>query len=832
MSRISTYLKVFLLLLCSASLWEVAPVAQAQTSDFNSIFLQQEDSAAEPEIAITLIPEAPQPGEEVTLKVSVVLPEGHFTYALDNPTGAKPRFKLTESTGFEPIDDQFQTKQKPQPVYDAILEKTALKFYEQVTWTQRFKLTTAEANLTGTASIPVCNERNCQLYDQPISFVISATNSGETASSDVDDFAEDGSFGSTVDEPVAFGEEVEDSGSFGEVVSGGDTGPPLVINENYPLSWSEPIVAGSQKAATISAKLIPGEEGQAPRIEFTAAMEEGWHTYSMDKQENAQSTSFSFRSLLGLMEGAEPWKSDQQAVDFEAVIGSEKKQQKIHHGVVTWTKELEPLPESDAAGNLENMFTGVELAVRIQFCTESHCLNPKTHTIRLGTVPAEQDFVVSNPIEPTSDELSAWFGGIHILEEESIKSTSFSMYMLYAFLGGLFLNVMPCVLPVLAIKILSFVKQAGESRAHVIALNVAYSAGVIFVFLVLACLISLASLSWGGLFQSTLFNLVMTSIIFAMALSLLGLYEIPIPGLVGSAGSQQREGVTGAFLTGIFATLLATPCSGPFLGTTLAWSATQPIAVTFSIFFMLGLGMASPYLILGVFPEAIKLLPKPGNWMVRLKELSGFILLGTVIFFLSYIDENFQIPLLVILLAIGFSLWLIGSLPATHISKSKYWVSRSIATATTVIVCVLAYRSATMLTESRLPWQPFSTAALKEASDSGKTVLIDFTADWCVNCKVVEQTALNTPKTYDFVQEHDIVTFVADWTDGDQEITRWLNKFESKSIPLTVIFPANRPMNPLLIRDLYLQKTLLEKLEQAVSIPASQTAASSDSDAK
>ena len=228
--------------------------------------------------------------------------------------------------------------------------------------------------------------------------------------------------------------------------------------------------------------------------------------------------------------------------------------------------------------------------------------------------------------------------------------------------------MMPCVLPVIAIKVMSFVQQAGESRGRILALNAVYSVGVVAVFLVLATLavgISAGgdTLGWGGLFQKAEFNLTMACVMFAMGLALLGVFEITIPGVIGSAaGGAHREGLGGAFLTGVFATLLATPCTGPFMGPALAWSVKQPPATTFLIWGMMGLGMAFPYLVFGFFPQAIELLPKPGNWMVRFKQFAGFALMGTVIFFASFLSTKFVIPLLLMMYGIAVGLWMIGNL--------------------------------------------------------------------------------------------------------------------------------------------------------------------------
>jgi thiol:disulfide interchange protein len=304
-----------------------------------------------------------------------------------------------------------------------------------------------------------------------------------------------------------------------------------------------------------------------------------------------------------------------------------------------------------------------------------------------------------------------------------------------------------------------------------------------------------------------------------MGLSLLGVFEIPVPGFVGSAaGTQQQEGLTGAFFTGIFATLLATPCSGPLLGATLGWSIRQSPAVTYLVWSVMGLGMASPYLVFGMFPQAIRLLPKPGNWMVRLKEFSGFVLMGTVIFIIYFLEESYTIPALIMLLGIALGLWMIGNLYDinTHI-RHKTSV-RLTALVLTVAICSFGYGMAIDKKSggTELPWEPFTDARINELINDHETVLIDFSAKWCLTCKANEKFALNTPETLELVENHGIVTLYADYTHESPEIKKWLDKFESISVPLTVIFPGNNSAKPIVIRDLYTKGTLLEKLEQAV----------------
>ena len=458
---------------------------------------------------------------------------------------------------------------------------------------------------------------------------------------------------------------------------------------------------------------------------------------------------------------------------------------------------------------------------------------------------------------PIGVEPPASAGGFDIdatLEiEDTSKQWAWWMYLLAALFGGLILNVMPCVLPVLSIKVLSFVQQAGEDPRRILHLNLAFSAGLILVFEVLATLAVLLELGWGGLFGNVVFDVVMAALVFAFGLSLFGVYEIPIPGFVakaGVSGAVEKEGLAGAFLKGVFATLLATPCSGPFLGATFAWSVRQPVLVTYVVWGTIGLGMALPYLILGLKPGWMSFLPKPGAWMETFKQAMGFLLMGTAVYFLYVLPDVYAVWTAAFLLFVGLACWMYGRFNTPSVSFGRGMVINVLAVGLIVLGAWLNFGKLLPIAETRaqlvvdaraqalaeervsqagtlpgasssehrgseLPWQPFSLAKLEKETAAGRTVLVDFTADWCPNCKANEALALNTSGTKALVEEFGVVCLLADYTRRPPEITRMLKKLDSISIPLTAIFPARRPNAPIVLRDTYLEGTLHEKLRQA-----------------
>jgi thiol:disulfide interchange protein len=409
------------------------------------------------------------------------------------------------------------------------------------------------------------------------------------------------------------------------------------------------------------------------------------------------------------------------------------------------------------------------------------------------------------------------------------NSGSLSYFIALAFVGGIILNLMPCVLPVIGLKVMSFVEQSGKSRRHALALNLWFAAGIVSVFVLLGFLASLPrlglgeeSLGWGAQFGSTAFNVTLAAVVFAMALSLLGVWEIPIPGFFGSGGVHQaasKEGPLGAYLKGVVTTVLATPCTAPFMASAIAWAITQSPGTTLTVFATLGLGMASPYVLVGVYPELLRFLPKPGAWMETFKQISGFVLLATVVFILSFIDTLAIVPTLALLLGIAVACWLIARTPQTAEfgERLKSW-----AYAGTLVLVFTAvsfgglYRMAKAPTD--MAWQPFSLEKLKQvAVDEGRTVIVDFSAEWCLNCKFFEKTVLHTKPVEDAIARSGAVTMYGDYTKYPPEIDETIKALKANGVPVIAIFPGDDPFQPIVFRGGYRKNDLIAALDRAKS---------------
>jgi thiol:disulfide interchange protein len=382
---------------------------------------------------------------------------------------------------------------------------------------------------------------------------------------------------------------------------------------------------------------------------------------------------------------------------------------------------------------------------------------------------------------------------------------------------------MPCVLPVIGLKVMSFVKESDRSGSSIIALNLWYIAGIMTVFLVLAAFtigfreIQGEAFGWGEQFGSTPLRIGLTVLMFAMALSFLGVWEIPIPGFATSQTSNemmQREGPFGAYSKGLLTTVLATPCSGPGLAAAFAVAISQPAWVIVLMYVGVGLGMSLPFIVICLSPQLVKYVPKPGPWMQSLKEFLAFPMLFAIVWlFLTTFNGETLIAVILTLIAVWFACWWIGRVPvwSGFGKKALHWTG---AIATAVCISWFAFRIHGEH-EKLIKWIPYSASQLAELDSQNKTVMIDFTAQWCANCKVNLLTAIETDEVADLVIELGIVPMLADFTDRPPDIKQKLHELESNSIPILAILPAGRHHAPIVLRDLVTKSAVLAALRKA-----------------
>lgn len=385
-----------------------------------------------------------------------------------------------------------------------------------------------------------------------------------------------------------------------------------------------------------------------------------------------------------------------------------------------------------------------------------------------------------------------------------------------AFLAGFILNFMPCVLPVVSLKLSGLLAICGEDgrqerlrmlREH----NFFFALGIVVYFLFLSTLLGAFGLAWGEMFQSSSLILVTAVVLFALSLSLFGVFHLPVVDLkVPAAGRGHTR--RGAFLTGVLATLLATPCSGPFLGGVLAWTLLQPLPVITTVFTAIGLGMAAPYGVLAIWPSLARFLPRPGSWMTGLERGMGFVLAATCIYFLVLLPHR-RLPMaLIALWATGLGAYIFGKGANLSQTTLKRLSLRGLALGVAGVGLVLAL----VHTPPADPkWVDYSPQAFQERLGK-ENIVLDFTADWCPTCKFLERTVLTPARLADWSKRHNAVFMKVDLTSRNPETMDLLRGLGSQSIPMVAFFPTGKAAaTPLVLRDLYTTNQFNNALREA-----------------
>jgi suppressor for copper-sensitivity B len=591
--------------------------------------------------------------------------------------------------------------------------------------------------------------------------------------------------------------------------------------------WSGGFGGGNALPVSARAHFSKATEDFPARLFIVAEIKPEWHIYSITQPSGGPTPTRiklkpadGYRVLGDFKSHPEPEKKIEPLFKKNPNI-------EVHEGTVVWYAPIEFTGANDPAG------LKIDGTISALACHDKLGCQPVDLVFTAGIGKVIPIMRMGHVAAPTANPAAAPAAKTDVREgfdaeqlrqntQKEFSQHSLAWELLLGFVGGIILNFMPCVLPVIGLKVLSFVEQSGHDRRQAMLLNVWYSLGLITVFLILAGLAVTLELGWGGLFQRPGFNVVMAAVVFAMALSFLGVWEIPIPGFVGRGHVQdlgEQEGFAGAFSKGVITTILATPCTGPFMGSALAWAVNQPPVNTFLVFGAVGLGMSSPYLLIGAYPSLLRFLPKPGMWMDTFKQVMGFVLLGTVVYIFTFLSFNYVVPTIGLLFALWAGLWWINRTPLTadFQSKLRAWMG---ATAFVGVCWLVLFPSVWRpRAADRLVWQPFTTRQnLEGLLNSDKTVMVDFTADWCQTCKWFEATVLDTTEVTDAIKKKDVVAMQADWTHNPPEITEMLDLLGGRQVPVIAIFPAHRPNSPIIFRGGYTKQGLLKAIDQATGM--------------
>ncbi len=445
------------------------------------------------------------------------------------------------------------------------------------------------------------------------------------------------------------------------------------------------------------------------------------------------------------------------------------------------------------------------LSITSQGCADAGlCYPPQTQHYRVN--PSDQTFqqIDQLPITPSANQVATTFSAA------ADENQSLWVILIFAALGGAILNLMPCVFPVLGLKVLSFANARSGSPANH---GLVYSAGVVLSFIVVAAvLIALQqagqAIGWGFQLQTPWFVALLASLFFVLSLNLLGLFEIGGSWMNIGGELSRQSGYSGSFFTGVLATVVASPCTAPFMGTAVGFAASQTPAISLLVFAAIGAGMALPVLLLTLYPAALRRLPKPGEWMVTLRQLLAFPLLATAIW-LSWVvgrqtGANGMAAILLAWLLISFALWLYE-----HGRLAKI-------IAVTIAIGALA----TMVTNLNKPVERpealtgFDRSIIHELRAGGQNVFLDVTADWCITCAANEALVLHTDTVRAAFILHNVHYVTADWTRYDPAITQLLADYQRNGIPLYVYYPADLSAAPIILPQVLTKSIVLELLNK------------------
>ena len=538
----------------------------------------------------------------------------------------------------------------------------------------------------------------------------------------------------------------------------------------------------------------------------------------------------------------------------------------VHFGEPKWP---EPIKEYSEALDLENLvFKGyfqitlpvesvdadydsltTQATFHYQACDNSICLAPSQVTFGLGPLGfttrrasrdgagnATEKAAASATSEAKESSPSATSNVLKSAAGNAAEgATGTFILLLSALFGGLILNLMPCVLPVLSLKLFSLIKQSRESRKRLLVLGTSTTLGILASFWALAGIVAAVkagggNAGWGMQFQSAGFIAFMVVILSAFAMSFFGVFEIWLPGSATTKMDKagRKQGFWGAFFTGALLVLLSTPCSAPFLGTAMGFAFTASTPVLFLFFTAAGVGLALPYMLVSVFPKVLKAFPKPGAWMVTLQKIMGVLLLGTVAWLLWVVHEqagNVGVGIFaaISLLSIAMS-FAIGNIAPPGVAFFREVLSVGSAVVILAVIwfalaspkfeaevdAIFKARSVQLITEDG--WYRYTPELIEEFTKSGRTVFIDATADWCLTCKANETAVLNRDDFKHAMDSLNVARVKADWTRETPEVTALLRSMGKSGVPAYAIYPAGDASKQIVLPELLTTSAIVEKI--------------------
>lgn len=463
-----------------------------------------------------------------------------------------------------------------------------------------------------------------------------------------------------------------------------------------------------------------------------------------------------------------------------------------------------------------------EFSVFVPFVAENNFPAADVNVIIEGVACNNQlcrkaDYVLSATLEISADaNMSGGFEIPQQTEEAEITQTagtSISIALPLAVLAGLLLNVMPCVWPILPIIVMRLVSQAEKGKAKSLALGVAFAIGIILFFAALAILNIVLKLGfglvfqWGDQFRNPAFVIGMALLMIVLALYMFGLFSFGIPASVSSG--KQKGGFAGSIGMGFLAAVLSTPCSFAILTFVLAWAQTQPIILATITILLIGVGMAAPYVVLTMAPSLLSQIPKPGRWMELFKHATGFVLLAIAVKLLQAAPLDKLIGILYYAVVLAVCVWMWGVCVSYDTPPQKKWTIRFIAVLLAVLFAFVLLRGPQ---KGLIDWQPYNEELISSAKEKNQPVLIDFTAEWCISCKVLDKTVYSQKEVADLIKQKGVLAIKADTTAHDYPATIALKEiYNQPAVPVTILLLPDND-KPIALAGIMIKNELITNL--------------------
>ncbi len=567
------------------------------------------------------------------------------------------------------------------------------------------------------------------------------------------------------------------------------------------LSWVAPTLAVPHVTATAIPSHTQITPGMAMSVDVLLAIAPGWHIYGEHPGDVGVPTSVQWRYDMSEMTlGEMSWPTPSR---FETA------------GIESFGyKSTVKFPFTARISETVQIGRRIEVVADIRWIACQDVCIPESAQVTWSVMVSEQ--AVPNPYFLDSETASP-----------STEKTGWMLAVLMtfsAFLGGLILNVMPCVFPVLSLKIVSLLKdtESGEAKKNLlgdigglapknkspllggVGMGIrgdilAYITGIMVSFWVMAAVLlvlrhTLGVVGWGIQLQYPVVVFGLMLLFLVLALNFFGLFEIGLS--LQKWGQPSGVHTKREFLSGVLIVVVATPCTAPFLGAAIGFALAQPAWVTFVVLTAMGLGLASPMALLAFWPGLLRRMPKPGAWMIRVRQFLGFPMLASVIWLLWVLLQQWGpellVPLLGLMLCVALGVWTVGV--CQHKGRFRLAFGLLIGIC---LLCWVAYlgmspRAGVSVAAAPSAFLPFSDSALQVARDTGKPVFVDVTAAWCLTCQVNKKTVLETSEAQELFAQHEVVLLRADWTTQDQRITEYLASFGRSGVPMYVYYAPGK----------------------------------------